>query len=218
MQPASAMRCSICCKMGEREKNPEKKPKPYFPMFVDLSEKQILCIGGGTIAARRIRTLTKFTDYLIVLAPEICEEMTELLEQFPITWIQRKLKVEDVLVENTEHCKTFAPDKAEHISMEESDTENMEDIEQLFHNSYMVLAATDDHELNHAVVKACKKRGILVNTCDDKSQCDYYFPAVTEVDGVTIGLNSGGKDPQKVSRVRQWIERMKEQNQAVKPE
>ena len=164
-------------------------------MFVDLSEKQILCIGGGTIAARRIQTLTKFTDHLIVLAPEICEELGELLDQFPITWIRRKLNPEDMIV-------------FERGVTEEEDAAKIESIEEpAFHNSYMVLAATDDHELNHAVVKACKKRGILVNTCDDKSQCDYYFPAVTEVDGVMIGLNSGGKDPKKVSRVRQQIEK-----------
>lgn len=189
MQPVSAMRCSICCKM--------EKQKPYFPMFVDLSEKQILCIGGGTIAARRIQTLTKFTDHLIVLAPEICEELGELLDQFPITWIRRKLKPEDMIV-------------FERGVSEEEDAAKIESIEEpAFHNSYMVLAATDDHELNHAVVKACKKRGILVNTCDDKSQCDFYFPAVTEIDGIVIGLNSGGKDPKKVREVRQKIEKMK---------
>ena len=29
----------------------------YFPMFVDISTKMILVIGGGKIAARRVRTL-----------------------------------------------------------------------------------------------------------------------------------------------------------------
>ena len=31
--------------------------KPYFPLFVDLNEKQIVVVGAGTIAKRRIRTL-----------------------------------------------------------------------------------------------------------------------------------------------------------------
>ena len=31
----------------------------YFPMFVDISTKRILVIGGGKIAARRVRTLLK---------------------------------------------------------------------------------------------------------------------------------------------------------------
>lgn len=196
MQPVSAMHCSICCKMGKQERNLEKKQKPYFPMFVDLSEKQILCIGGGTIAARRIRTLTKFTDHLIVMAPEICEEMRELLRQFPIMWIQKKMKAEEVIaIGNVIHEKSAEINACEKMDL------NFQDI-------YMVLVATNDHELNHAIVKACKKRGVLVNTCDDKSQCDFYFPAVTEVDGVIIGLNSGGEDPKKVRRVRKKIEKM----------
>ena len=36
--------------------------KPYFPLFVDLNEKQIVVVGAGTIAKRRIRTLVSFTN------------------------------------------------------------------------------------------------------------------------------------------------------------
>lgn len=42
-----------------------------FPMFVDLSGRRIVVIGGGTIAARRIGTLMQFTDQVIVIAPEV---------------------------------------------------------------------------------------------------------------------------------------------------
>ena len=45
--------------------------KPYFPIFVDLNEKQIVVVGAGTIAKRRIRTLTSFTSHLTVIAPEV---------------------------------------------------------------------------------------------------------------------------------------------------
>ena len=47
----------------------------YFPMFVDISTKRILVIGGGKIAARRVRTLLKFAEHIEVTAPEICDEM-----------------------------------------------------------------------------------------------------------------------------------------------
>lgn len=36
------------------------KNKPYFPMFIDLSDKNIVVAGGGNIATRRIKTLLKF--------------------------------------------------------------------------------------------------------------------------------------------------------------
>lgn len=51
--------------------------KPYFPLFVDLSEKKVYVIGAGTIAKRRIRSLTDFTDHLIVVAPEVNPELTD---------------------------------------------------------------------------------------------------------------------------------------------
>ena len=112
-------------------------------------------------------------------------------------WIQKKLKAEEVIaIGNVIHEKSAEINACEKMDL------NFQDI-------YMVLVATNDHELNHAIVKACKKRGVLVNTCDDKSQCDFYFPAVTEVDGIVIGLNSGGKDPKKVREVRKKIEKMK---------
>jgi len=49
--------------------------KPYFPIFVDLSNKKILVIGGGRIAARRVKTLLDFAGQIIVVAPEISEEI-----------------------------------------------------------------------------------------------------------------------------------------------
>ena len=55
--------------------------KPYFPLFVDLSEKKVYVIGAGTIAKRRIRSLIDFTDHLTVVAPEVrknCDSSEEV--------------------------------------------------------------------------------------------------------------------------------------------
>lgn len=43
----------------------------YFPMFVDVSDKKILVVGGGKVAARRIKTLRLFTDEVTVLSPRL---------------------------------------------------------------------------------------------------------------------------------------------------
>ena len=49
--------------------------RPYFPMFVDLSDKKVIVVGAGTIAKRRIRVLAEFTDHLVVIAPEVNKEL-----------------------------------------------------------------------------------------------------------------------------------------------
>lgn len=149
--------------------------KAYFPMFVDISTKKIYCVGGGTIAARRVKTLVKFADDITVIAPKICDGMREMLGNPKVHF---------------QEC-----------SVTEADVENG-----LLDSADMVLAATNDHELNAAIVTWCRGRKILVNTCDDKTNCDFYFPSVTEVDGVIIGLNSGGESPAKVRKVREMLE------------
>ncbi len=155
----------------------------YFPMFVDISQKKILVIGGGKIAARRVRTLLKFADHIEVTAPAICKEMKEILEKEAqkeirqVRWNCRKVGEEDL--------------------KESSD---------FLTGAEIVLTATDDRNLNRKITEACKIRNILVNTADDKSRCDFYFPAVTEKDGVVIGMNSSGKNPKAVREVREYLE------------
>ncbi len=51
--------------------------RPYFPMFVDLSDRRALVVGAGKIAARRIKTLALFCGDITVVAPEICPEIEE---------------------------------------------------------------------------------------------------------------------------------------------
>lgn len=47
----------------------------YFPLFVDLEGRQVLVVGGGKIAVRRVRTLLEFGCEITVVSPEVCEEL-----------------------------------------------------------------------------------------------------------------------------------------------
>lgn len=53
----------------------------YFPMFVDLAGKHVLVVGGGVIAARRIRTLLEFGCEITVVSLEMCGDLRELCEE-----------------------------------------------------------------------------------------------------------------------------------------
>ncbi|MDO5136020.1 MAG: bifunctional precorrin-2 dehydrogenase/sirohydrochlorin ferrochelatase [Eubacteriales bacterium] len=54
------------------------KNKPYFPLFVDLSDKKVVVVGGGAVATRRVRTLLKFTRNITVIAPQVTPEIMDL--------------------------------------------------------------------------------------------------------------------------------------------
>lgn len=47
-------------------------------MFVDLSDKKIVVVGGGNIATRRIKTLLQFTRNITAVAPKTTMELHEL--------------------------------------------------------------------------------------------------------------------------------------------
>ena len=61
--------------------------KPYFPLFINISKKRIVVIGGGKIAARRIEALLEFSDNISVVAPEVTERLRQLSKKKQIQWI-----------------------------------------------------------------------------------------------------------------------------------
>lgn len=71
------------------------KNKRYFPMFVDLSDKNIVVVGGGNLAARRVKVLLQFTRNVTVIAPKCTAELQELAKTGYITLITRPVKRSD---------------------------------------------------------------------------------------------------------------------------
>jgi siroheme synthase-like protein len=62
---------------------------PFFPLFVDLSGRRCVVIGGGPVAARKIRSLVDFGAQITVLALEASEEVRSLARQDTITLEER---------------------------------------------------------------------------------------------------------------------------------
>ena len=71
------------------------KSKRYFPMFVDLSDKNIVVVGGGNIATRRVKTLLQFTRNITVVAPRISQELIEIGKSSPVRLVLRPVKRSD---------------------------------------------------------------------------------------------------------------------------
>lgn len=74
-----------------------KAVKPYFPMFMDISEKKVYVVGAGTIAKRRIRALAEYTNHLTVIAPEVNPELNKMEQDGEITILRKKCEAQDIL-------------------------------------------------------------------------------------------------------------------------
>ena len=72
----------------------------YFPIFVDLTDREILVVGGGMVASRRIRVLTGFCEHITVVATEISPEIARSISSEPggckLTVFQRPFEPSDL--------------------------------------------------------------------------------------------------------------------------
>lgn len=64
-------------------------------MFVDLSDKNIVVVGGGNIATRRVKTLLQFTRNITVVAPKITPDLMELSKANQVHLVIRPVKRSD---------------------------------------------------------------------------------------------------------------------------
>ncbi|WP_019626337.1 siroheme synthase CysG [Thioalkalivibrio sp. ALJT] len=70
----------------------------------------------------------------------------------------------------------------------------------------IVIAATDDAEVNRQVSEDCVVRSIPVNVADQPELCSFILPAIVERGPLTIAIGSGGRAPVLVRLLRAKIE------------
>lgn len=68
----------------------------FFPLFVDLSKKNILIVGGGKIAVRRVKTLLLFTKKMKIVTPKAEEELIRLAKEQDLTICLREFEEKDL--------------------------------------------------------------------------------------------------------------------------
>ena len=61
----------------------------YFPLFVNLEGKDVLVVGGGTVACRRILALAGFGCRIRVISPKLCGELETLYKEKRLVWDSR---------------------------------------------------------------------------------------------------------------------------------
>lgn len=137
----------------------------YFPMFVDMTERECLIVGGGNVAYRKVMVMLDFGAKVTVVAEDICDEL-------------RKLTIDDTA--NKENRITFIKRK-----FNQKDCDGME----------MVIAATDDNALNHEIAEYCKAKGIMVNAVDQKADCSFIFPSYIKEKNLVAAFSSSGNSP-----------------------
>lgn len=59
----------------------------------------------------------------------------------------------------------------------------------------LVIAATNDKDLNHRISVACREKKIPINVVDQPEECSFIFPAYIKEKEVIAAFSSGGQSP-----------------------
>lgn len=81
--------------------------------------------------------------------------------------------------------------------------------------STLVIAATDRADVNRAVQKAAKCRGILFCGADRHTDSDFIVPAVVQRGDLQVAISTGGKSPAYARLLRREIEAFWEDGQLL---
>jgi precorrin-2 dehydrogenase/sirohydrochlorin ferrochelatase len=70
----------------------------------------------------------------------------------------------------------------------------------------LVIAATDDLELNSRIARDAEKRGLLCNVVDYPQEGNFILPALIQRGALTLAISTSGKSPALARQIREDLE------------
>lgn len=137
----------------------------HFPAFLNLQGRQCLVVGGGTVAERKTQSLLHSGARVLIISPTLTPELQQLL--------------------------TEQSTQAEPALTYEARTMTDGDI----YGWFLVIAATNNAEINQRIADLSQAHNILVNVADNPDASSFIMPAVVDRSPVTIAVSTGGASP-----------------------
>jgi siroheme synthase-like protein len=163
---------------GEPEPAPPPEPAmALFPVGLVVRGRRCLVVGGGAVAARKIRALLAAGASVTVVAPEVHEAVAVLaaggalddIDDHPLDLQLRPYRQGEAAAYR------------------------------------LVLAATGDPVVDAEVHADGEAAGVWVNSADDPEHCSAVLPAVHRDGAVTVAVATGGSSPALAGWIRDKV-------------
>jgi precorrin-2 dehydrogenase / sirohydrochlorin ferrochelatase len=73
--------------------------------------------------------------------------------------------------------------------------------------AYIVLAATDNPEINKSIFQDAEKNRIPVNSADDPAHCSFFVPSISRKGDLIIAVSTSGDSPAMAAKIRRKLEK-----------
>lgn len=68
----------------------------FYPIFFDLKNQLVLVVGGGSVAWRKVQTLLAHEARVHLVAPELSQELKELIDGKQCVWSCKEYETQDI--------------------------------------------------------------------------------------------------------------------------
>ncbi|MGB1868783.1 MAG: NAD(P)-dependent oxidoreductase, partial [Porticoccaceae bacterium] len=151
----------------------------YLPLFHNLKGRRILVVGGGEIALRKVRLVQEASALITIVAKDFCPDLLEMDAK-----------------DTADGCNGLelitAAYKHSHLLQ--------------YPETVMVIAATNDRDLNRLVSEQAQAANMLSNVVDDPGFSTVIFPSIVDRSPIQIAISSGGDAPVLVRLLRTRFE------------
>ena len=72
------------------------QPPTYYPIFLNLSGRKCVVVGGGQVALRKVGVLLEHGAKIRVISPALCSELGQLVRSGEILVLDREYRVGDL--------------------------------------------------------------------------------------------------------------------------
>lgn len=143
-----------------------------------LDGKTVVVVGGGLEGCRKIQNIVDSNADITVVSSEFSDGIKAYAKEGKIKLHRAQVK------DAQEFVKGLNP------------------------KPDLLLAVTNNSELNIQLVKAGRNAGCIVYCVTDPELSDFILPAVAKVGDVKIAVSTGGKSPAMARELRQRIEKL----------
>ena len=148
----------------------------YLPLFHKLEGRRVLVIGGGEVALRKVHLVHEAGALITMVARDFCPDLLAMADK------------------NSDKPLELISDSYQEHYLDD------------FSDAALVIAATNDSEVNHLVSKHAKAKQMLINVVDDPLFSDVIFPSIVDRSPIQIAISSGGDAPVLVRMLRTQLE------------
>lgn len=152
--------------------------RPTIPIQLVPGDRPCLVVGGGAVAARKVRWLLDASAVTRVVAETVGGEVRALT---------------DSVLDGRE---TPAGEPARLVV--EEGPYDARDVE----GCALVVAATDDPDLNARVAEDARSACVPVNVVDDPDMCDFFVPATARRGLLSVAVGTSGASPALAGEMR----------------